>query len=114
MITKNKKVGDFDNVTIFHISKIEVRTKRVGIESEIAIANNIDEDKSEEAFDDTLQRIDLLIVGNSKSLRWLANLLSEEADKLDNKFANHLNAESVEEENGTNKSDQPNDRPILK
>ena len=59
MITKNKKVGDFDNVTIFHISKIEVRTKRVGIESEIAIANNIDEDKSEEAFDDTLQRIDL-------------------------------------------------------
>ena len=80
MVTKNEEVGDFKNIPVLHISKIDVRTKIVGNESEIAICNNPD-NTNKDPEDDVLLGVDMLIVGDAKGLRWLGNLLLDQADK---------------------------------
>jgi hypothetical protein len=83
MVNKNGRVGDFKNVPILEISKISIRTKLDSGKSNIAISNKSDKDHLD-ADSDVLENIDMLIVGDEKALRWLAELLIDQADLLKN------------------------------
>jgi len=80
MITKSNEVGNFKDVVVLHISKIDVRTKIVGNESEIAICNDPN-GTNKTPKDGSLLGVDMLIVGDAKGLRWLGELLLDQADK---------------------------------
>ena len=110
MITKNQEVGDFKNIPVLHISKIDVRTKIVGNESEIAICNNPN-NTNKDPKDDVLLGVDMLIVGDEKGLRWLGNLLLDQADKTPIKQINGLSISSEPPKGNAKEDDSPISQP---
>ena len=81
MIKKNQKVGEIEDVTIFEIREVHARTKKEGVLASIAISNGYDP-VGIDASSDKLESVDLLIVGDRDSLKWLAELLLEQAELL--------------------------------
>lgn len=112
MVIKSDEVGDFKDIPVLHISKIDVRTKIVGNESEIAICNNPDNDNPTPT-DDVLHGIDMLIVGNAKALRWLGELLIEQADKTPINRAGYCAVSNESPKEGNKEDDSPISLPPI-